>query len=126
VSKGVDDYCIDRLGEAFGRMAERDVPSRLRFDDTRRLRIMTEVLSLDELACPALAAVVRYGIEDAGVIARLLGTMVRLQAAAPPAVRVAISQLSEAIRRESEERSREFDRRGVREPAGGSGRSSAE
>lgn len=121
LSPGINDpttalYCIDRLGEAFGRMAGRDLPSPLRFDDTGRLRIITEVLSLDELACPAFAAVARYGIKDADVVARLLGTMDRLQGAVRPEVRVVISQLSEAIGRESQEVSREFDRLGIHEP----------
>ncbi|CAA9310035.1 MAG: FIG00857528: hypothetical protein [uncultured Microvirga sp.] len=123
LSPGINDpttalYCIDRLGEAFRRMAGRDLPSPLRFDDTGHLRIITEVLSLDELACPAFAALARYGIADQDVVARLLSTMDLLQGATAPEVRRAISQLSEAIRRESEEGSREFDRVRFREPGG--------
>lgn len=45
-------YYTDRLGEAFGRMAGRDLPSPLGFDGEGRLRVMIEVLSFDELACP--------------------------------------------------------------------------
>jgi uncharacterized membrane protein len=123
LSPGINDpttalYCIDRLGEAFGRMAERDLPSRLRFDGARRLRIITEVLSLDELACPAFAAVARYGIKDADVIARLVGAMDRLQRAVRAETRPAILQLSASIRRESQDGSREFDRQTTPHPAG--------
>jgi uncharacterized membrane protein len=70
LSPGINDpttalYCIDRLGEAFGRLANRDIPAPMRFDEERRLRVVTEVISLDELACPAFAAIARYGIADA-------------------------------------------------------------
>ena len=105
LSPGINDpttalYCIDRLGEAFSRMAERDIPSPLRFDEKRRLRIVTEGWSLDELACPAFAAVARYGIADADVVAKLLATMDMLIQAAPPAAAKAILELREEIHRE--------------------------
>jgi len=119
LSPGINDpttalYCIDRLGEALGRMTERDAPSPLRFDKSRRLRVVTEVSSLDELACPAFAAIARYGNKDADVVAGLLASMDRLTQAARPEVREAIIILREAIWRESQkEVAFEFDRRAV-------------
>lgn len=106
LSPGINDpttalYCIDRLGETFSRMAERDMPSPLRFDEKRRLRIVTEVRTLAELACPALAAVARYGIGDADVVAKLLGTIDMLIRRAPPADANPISELRKVICRES-------------------------
>ena len=106
LSPGINDpttalYCIDRLGETFSRMAERDIPSPMRFDRKRRLRIVTEVWSLDELACSAFASVARYGTADADVVAKLLCTMGMLIERAPPVAAKAISELSEEIRSES-------------------------
>jgi uncharacterized membrane protein len=119
LSPGINDpttalYCIDRLGEALGRLAGRDMPSPMRFDEKRRLRIITEVTALNELACPAFAAIARYGMADADVVARLLGAIDQLNEVAAPETRNAITALSEAIRRESQkEASLEFDRRAV-------------
>ena len=116
LSPGINDpttalYCIDRLGEALGRLASRDTPSPLRIDEGHRLRIITEVVSLDELACPAFAAIARYGIGDADVIAGLLRAMSSLSRIASPEACRAISDLREAIRRESQQQaSLGFDR----------------
>lgn len=120
LSPGTNDpttalYCIDRLGEAFGRMAKRDLPSPLRFDDQRRLRVMTEVWSLEDLACPAFAAVARYGLPDADVAARLLETMATVARAASPRAREALLRLGEEIRSESLAQARlDRDRRALK------------
>ncbi|MDQ3559159.1 MAG: DUF2254 domain-containing protein, partial [Pseudomonadota bacterium] len=73
------------------------------FDEGRRLRILAEVNSLEQLACPAFAAIARYGIRDADVIARLLGAMGALSRLAQPEASKAITDLSDAIRRESQD-----------------------
>ena len=119
LSPGINDpttamYCIDRLGEALERVAARIVPSPLRFDANGNLRIITDVTTLHELACPALAAIARYGIADADVIAHLLAIMDRLNRAAPTGSSPAISDLFESIRRQSQEVvSLEIDRQAV-------------
>ena len=79
LSPGINDpttalYCIDRLGEVFGRLADREIPSPMRFDEKRQLRIVTEINTLGELACHAFAAIARYGITDVDVIARRLSS----------------------------------------------------
>jgi len=107
LSPGINDpttalYCIDRLGEAFGRLADREIPSPTRFDENRQLRIVTEINTLGELACHAFAAIARYGITDVDVIARLLSTMDKLSRSSPREACEAIMRLREAIRRESE------------------------
>lgn len=106
LSPGVNDpttaiYCIDRLGETLSRMTERDMPSPLRFDEKRRLRIVTEVASFEALAYPAFAAVARYGVADADVVEKLLGTMDMLIRTAPPRASEAIRDLGLDIRRAS-------------------------
>lgn len=77
LSPGINDpttalYCLDRLEEALVRLAERDPPSPVRLDEAGRIRVLTEVDTLDELATSALAAVARYGLSDADVVRRLL------------------------------------------------------
>ena len=106
LSPGINDpttalYCIDRLGETLGRLAGRDIPSSMRFDEERRLRVLTDVVSFEDLACPALAAIARYGLGDADVIAQLLRVMEALSQVARPEASKAIRELSEGIRRES-------------------------
>jgi len=119
LSPGINDpttalYCIDRLGETLGRLAERDIPSPLRFDESGGLRVITDVISLEDLACPAFAAIARYGLEDADVIARLLGAMDALRQMARPEARRAIVDLSEAIRRDSQSKAAlQFDRQTI-------------
>lgn len=122
LSPGVNDpttalYCIDRLGEALKRLASRDTPSPMRFDGSGQPRVLTEVASLQEIAYPTFAAVARYGMTDADVVARLLATMDALIRAARPEARTILAELGEAIRRESQNQaSLEFDRQAVREP----------
>ncbi|MEF2548223.1 DUF2254 domain-containing protein [Aurantimonas sp. E1-2-R+4] len=72
LSPGINDpttalYCIDRLGEVFGRLSGRDLPSPIRYDDTGQLRILTEVIVIEELACNAFSAIARYGTSDVDV-----------------------------------------------------------
>lgn len=116
LSPGINDpttalYCIDRLGEVFGRLADREIPSPMRFDEKRQLRIVTEINTLGELACQAFAAIARYGITDVDVIAWLLSTMDNLGRLSPREACEAIMGLREAIRRESENQvSLAFDR----------------
>jgi uncharacterized membrane protein len=119
LSPGTNDpttalYCIDRLGEALGRLADRDIPAPMRFDEKRRLRIITEVASLDTLACPAFAAIARYGIADADIVRHLLSAMDVLQRAARPAESLELGKMIEGIRRESEDKlALKFDRQAV-------------
>lgn len=72
LSPGINDpttalYCIDRLREAFVRLAERDIPAGRRLDDNGHLRIITQPATLEDLACPAFAAVARYAGADSDV-----------------------------------------------------------
>ena len=80
LSPGVNDpttalYCIDRLDEGLRRLAVRDMPSPVRYDDGNRPRVLSETASFDELACAAFAAIARYGTKDADVIGRLLAAI---------------------------------------------------
>jgi uncharacterized membrane protein len=107
LSPGVNDpttvlYCLDRLEESLVRLAARDLPSPLRFDNKGGLRIVTEVATFEDLACPTLAAVARYALSDADVVSRLLAVIATLGHITPPRAAVELVALGEALRRESE------------------------
>ncbi len=62
LSPGVNDpatalYCVDRLREALLRLAGRPLPSPLRLDERGHLRLLTEPVTLEQMAIPALASV---------------------------------------------------------------------
>ena len=78
VSPGVNDpttalYCLDRLAEVLGLLADRHFPSGRITDQDMKLRVVFEPVSFADLACSAFAAIARYGISDDDLVARLLG-----------------------------------------------------
>lgn len=106
LSPGINDpttalYCLDRLEECLLRLAERDRPSPVRFDREGRLRVVTEVDTFESLACPALAAVARYGLGDADVVRRLLDATAALARVAEPSAAAELAALEDTIRRDS-------------------------
>lgn len=125
LSPGINDpttalYCIDRLGEALGRLARRETPAPMRRDDKGHLRIITEIVSLDEMACPAFAAIARYAIGDADVVKSLLRAIDTIHHLAGDEGCARLIRLSEQIRRSSEDQLQlEFDRHAVQESAVG-------
>jgi uncharacterized membrane protein len=109
LSPGINDpttalYCLDRLEECLARLAERDLPSTLRFDNKGRLRVVTEVTSFEAVACPTLAAVAQYGLSDLDMVRRVLDVITTLASVARPSAVAELTRLGEAIRRESEKR----------------------
>jgi uncharacterized membrane protein len=124
LSPGINDpttalYCIDRLGEVLGRLAGRDIPSPIRYDATGQLRILTEVIVIEELACNAFSAIARYGTSDVDVVTRLVNTMGKLSRSFSPAARDAIKALSEQVLIASEQSaSLSFDRAALQELSG--------
>jgi len=97
LSPGINDpttalYCIDRLGEVLGRLASRDIPAAMRLDQNGGLRVVTEVVLMEEVACRSFAAIARYGITDADVVIRLVGTLATLETSVPDAARIALAE----------------------------------
>jgi uncharacterized membrane protein len=87
LSPGINDpttalYCIDRLQEAFVRLAGRNPPSNCRLDDDGCLRVVAEPLTLDDLAGGAFAAVARYAGTDVDVLTALSVALDRVVEAA--------------------------------------------
>jgi uncharacterized membrane protein len=106
LSPGINDpttalYCIDRLGQVLGRLADRDIPSPTRLDQSGQLRVLTEVFDLGDVTCRAFAAIARYGMTDADVVTRLVETLATLETSFPVAARIAVSDLREQVLRES-------------------------
>lgn len=107
LSTGINDpttalYCIDRLGEVLGRLAGREIPSPMRLDKAGHLRVLTDVVVLGDLARRAFAAIARYGIADADVVARLVETLAKLEISFPPSARHAISEFREQVQSASQ------------------------
>jgi uncharacterized membrane protein len=106
LSPGINDpttalYCIDRLGQVFGRLAGRDIPSPMRLDEGGQLRVLTEVFDLGDITCRAFAAIARYGMTDADVVTRLAETLAKLEKSFPLVACVAVAELREQVLRES-------------------------
>lgn len=106
LSPGINDpttalYCIDRLGQVLGRVADREIPSPMRLDQSGQLRVLTEVFDPGDVASRTFAAIARYGMSDADVVTRLAETLAKLEASFPLAARVAVVELRDELLRES-------------------------
>lgn len=124
LSPGVNDpttalYCVDRLGEVLRRMAGRQVPSPVRLDGDGNVRIVTEVLTLHEIAGPACTAIVRYGLTDPDVVNAVVRILDLVAEEATPAERLPLAELRDAILRTAHEKtSPSFDRAAIGAPSG--------
>jgi uncharacterized membrane protein len=67
--------CLDRLGAALTRLAERDRPSRYRLDAAGRLRVIADAAGFDALASQALTEIRFAGRANLTVTVRLLETI---------------------------------------------------
>ena len=102
LSPGVNDpttalYCLDRLGEVLGILAERHFPSGRVLDQDMKLRVVFDPVTFAELVCSAFAAVARYGISDDDLVVRLLDVMERCSRGAPAQDRDKVMRLHDTI-----------------------------
>lgn len=102
LSPGINDpttalYCLDRLGEVLGLLADRRMPSGRIMDHDMELRVVSEPVNFADLACSAYAAVARYGISDDDLVARLLYVMEKCSRSAPALDREKIMRLHDTI-----------------------------
>lgn len=77
LSPGINDphtaiNCIDRLGAAMGRLAERKSPSPLRCDDDGRLRVIAPNFTFPAVLDAAFNQIRQYGGDSPAVMIRLL------------------------------------------------------
>jgi uncharacterized membrane protein len=80
LSPGINDpftavACVDRLGSALCRLAQRDMPSPYRFDDQHRLRVVADPVAFPGLVDAAFHQIRQYARSSAAVTIRLLDTI---------------------------------------------------
>ncbi len=80
LSPGINDPftamgCIDRLGAAYCRVAERDMPSAERLDVDHRVRVIAPVVTFQRMVDPALSAIRQSARANVSVTLRLLDTL---------------------------------------------------
>lgn len=85
LSPGINDpftaiTCLDHLGAALRRVAQRPLPDGRRYDDAGRLRVIAAPMRFDELVDAAFDQIRSYGAEHLEVITTLLGTLTRIGA----------------------------------------------
>lgn len=87
LSPGINDpftaiACVDRLGSALHRLAQRDMPSPYRLDKHQRLRVVTKLVSFAGIVDTAFNQVRQYGRSSTAVNMRLLEMIAVIAAAA--------------------------------------------
>jgi uncharacterized membrane protein len=80
LSPGVNDpftaiTCVDRLGSALCRLAQKEMPSPYRHDTKDQLRILTPVVTFSDVTDAAFNQIRQYGRSSAAVTIRLLETI---------------------------------------------------
>ena len=80
LSPGVNDpftavTCVDHLGSALCRLAERDMPSPYRHDTQDQLRVITPVFTFPDVTDAAFNQIRQYGRSSTAVTIRLLETI---------------------------------------------------
>jgi uncharacterized membrane protein len=85
LSPGVNDpftamTCVDRLGSALCRLAQRDMPSPYRHDTQDQLRVIAPIFTFPDVTDVALNQIRQYGRSSTSVTIRLLETIAEVAA----------------------------------------------
>jgi len=121
LSPGVNDpftaiACVDFLGSALCRLAQRDMPSPYRYDDEDQLRIITPVFSFSRVTDAAFNQIRQYGRTSTAVSIRLLETIaVIAESIKHPQDRTALLRHARMISHGADDLPEDEDRREVRE-----------
>ena len=83
LSPGINDpftalVCVDRLGAAVSHLAQRGVPSPLRFDDDEQLRVVARPYTFHGVINAAFDQIRQYGASSAAVNVRLIEALIRV------------------------------------------------
>ena len=120
LSPGINDpftaiTCVDRLGSALHRLAQRDMPSWFRLDEKDRLRVVAPAVTFPEIVTASFGPIRQYARSSAVVTLRLLESItVVAKAAHRPDDRAALRRQAEMIVRGAREAlPEEGDRRAV-------------
>jgi len=109
LSPGINDpftavACVDRLGSALSRLAQRDMPSPYRFDEQHRLRVVAAPISFPETVDAAFNQIRQYARSSAAVTIRLLETIAVIAGVVHrPGDRAALRRHAEMIARGARE-----------------------
>lgn len=105
LSPGVNDpftamTCVDHLGSALCRLAQRNVPSPYRYDTQDQLRVITPVFTFPDVTDAAFNQIRQYGRSSAAVTIRLLETIAEVAGSVRrPEDRAALSRHAKMIAR---------------------------
>lgn len=80
LSPGLNDpftaiTCIDYIGAALSRLAQREIPSSYRYDKQRQLRLIVPAITFSEVIDTAFNQIRQYGSSSVSVTVRLLDTI---------------------------------------------------
>lgn len=109
LSPGINDpftavACVDRLGSALSRLAQRKMPSPYRHDEQQRLRVLAAPVTFPEIVDAALNQIRQCARPSAAVTIRLLETIALVaEAVHRPADRDALRRHAEMIVRGARE-----------------------
>lgn len=123
LSPGVNDpftavSCVDHLGSALCRLAQREWPSQYRHDEQDQLRLIAPVVTFAEITDAAFNQIRQYGRSSAAVTIRMLETIsVIAEFAHRPEERAALLRHAEMIARGAREGLPEAEDRGAVETA---------
>jgi uncharacterized membrane protein len=117
LSPGINDpftaiACVDRLGAAIGRLAERAMPATLRRDKEGTPRLLARPTTFADLLDAAFNQIRQYGCQSVAVAIRLLETLTRI------ASHVSTEEQRQALLAHAEMLQRDF-RRHVEQPKDG-------
>lgn len=109
LSPGINDpgtaqMCLDRLEQTLCRLATREWPTPLRFDDTGAVRVIAEPVTFEEIACAAFEQIGRHGRDNVAVTCHVLRAIAGV---ASCAVRVADRRALARLAATTVERARE-------------------
>ncbi len=109
LSPGINDpftaiNCVDRLGAALCSLAERSIPSRRRYDEKGRLRVVADASTVQGVVEASFAQIRQAAHANTAVTIRLLETIVAVaRHTGDPEFRAALRGQAEAIDRGSRE-----------------------
>ncbi|MDF5706170.1 MAG: DUF2254 domain-containing protein [Nostoc sp. S4] len=122
LSPGINDpftgiRCVDRLGAALCRLAQKDFPSPYRYDEDRKLRAIARAVTFEGLVDSAFNGIRQYARSDASVTIRLLEALANIATYTNnPEYQAVLQRHADMILRGSQEGlSEELDRKDVQE-----------
>ncbi len=108
LSAGINDpftavNCVDRLGAALARLAQREIPSAYRYDDAGALRVIVQPESFSSALNAAFDQIRQYGCESVAILIRIVEALTTIaRVARRDADRDAVARQAEMVLRAAE------------------------